>query len=328
MKDFNDNNIVPDNNENNAGNQMNAYNGQQQANPYMGNQQQFTAEPAMMGYSPQQALARENDYKPLTGYQPQGSYPNYGGYGPEGSFPNQMNQQAGSYPESANYGNNDYYNQSGYQSQTWYDNTNRYQGQTGDNRNNGGILDYRQDRDNSGDYSLSGYYPQNPAPKEPEKKHTVQIVILFASFILISLCVIAIFLNLGPFKQSGGRETVSALMNDYIAAVNNSDVDAYMNLLLKAERTDAERKEVQKAFSKLAYTDGDMVITVGASKNYSDSKKQLVKDKLNDLSVMPVRVDSVQEVNATIRGTGYEQHVIFTVVESGGSFFIDDIVEK
>ena len=60
----------------------------------------------------------------------------------------------------------------------------------------------------------------------------------------------------------------------------------------------------------------------------SDSNKQLVKDKLNSMSFMPVRVDSVQEVNATITGEDYEQHVIFTVVESNGKFFIDDVTEK
>lgn len=117
-------------------------------------------------------------------------------------------------------------------------------------------------------------------------------------------------------------------MNDYISALNNSDVDAYLKLVPKAERNDKEKSEVQKAMSKLEYTGGDMTITVGASKSYSDSKKQLVKDKLNKLSVMPVRVDSVQEVNATISGEGYEQHVVFTVIESNGKFFIDDLTEK
>ena len=230
------------------------YMGQQNPNRFMGNQQQFSAQPSMNSFSPQQALYRQNDYSPQSGLQYQGSYPG------QNSFPTQQN------------------------------------------------------------------IPQDPAPQN--KKHTIQIIILIAAFVLISLCVISVFLNWGPFRQSGGRETVSDLMNDYISAVNKADVEEYLKLVPKAERTDEERKAVEKAFSKLEYTDGDMSISVGASKNYSDSNKQLVKDKLNSMSFMPVRVDSVQEVNATITGEDYEQHVIFTVVESNGKFFIDDVTEK
>lgn len=286
MNEFDtNNNINPQPEDQFAGQQPSA-NVPQQDNPYMGYQTQYSSGPAMGGFSPEQAMARANDYSPQTGYNPQGSYPDQG-------F-----QQAG-------------YQQTGYQQQN-------YNPQGGFN----GRLSYTDPQ------SVPQNIPQNPNPEATGKKHIIQISIILAAFLLIALCVVSIFMNWGPFKQSGGRESVSDLMNDYISALNNSDVDAYLKLVPKAERNDKEKSEVQKAMSKLEYTGGDMTITVGASKSYSDSKKQLVKDKLNKLSVMPVRVDSVQEVNATISGEGYEQHVVFTVIESNGKFFIDDLTEK
>ena len=286
MNEFDtNNNINPQPEDQFAGQQPSA-NVPQQDNPYMGYQTQYSSGPAMGGFSPEQAMARANDYSPQTGYNPQGSYPDQG-------F-----QQAG-------------YQQTGYQQQN-------YNPQGGFNSR----LSYTDPQ------SVPQNIPQNPNPEATGKKHIIQISIILAAFLLIALCVVSIFMNWGPFKQSGGRESVSDLMNDYISALNNSDVDAYLKLVPKAERNDKEKSEVQKAMSKLEYTGGDMTITVGASKSYSDSKKQLVKDKLNKLSVMPVRVDSVQEVNATISGEGYEQHVIFTVIESNGKFFIDDLTEK
>ena len=316
----------------------------QQANIYMGQQPQYTSNPAMGNFSPEQAIARANDYSPQTGFEPQGSYPgqdiqSQGGYINQ-TYQNQASYDNQSYQNQASYDNQSYQNQTSYDSQSYqnqvstdngqYQNMNSYGNMTyqGQSFNQQGFqqqLSYQDANSYSGAASSS---PLNPIPEESGKKHTVQILIIVAAFLLISLGVVSVFMNWGPFKQSGGRESVSDLMNDYVSALNNQDVDAYLKLLPKGERTDKERSEVQKAMSKLAYTGGDMTITVGASKSYSDSKKTLVKDKLNKLSTLPVRVDSVQEVNATITGEGYEQHIIFTVVESNGKFFIDDLTEK
>ena len=316
----------------------------QQANVYMGQQPQYTSNPAMGNFSPEQAIARANDYSPQTGFEPQGSYPgqdiqSQGGYINQ-SYQNQASYDNQTYQNQTSYDNQSYQKQTSYDSQSYqnqvstdngqYQNMNSYGNMTyqGQSFNQQGFqqqLSYQDANSYSGAASSS---PLNPIPEESGKKHTVQILIIVAAFLLISLGVVSVFMNWGPFKQSGGRETVSDLMNDYVSALNNQDVDAYLKLLPKGERTDKERSEVQKAMSKLAYTGGDMTITVGASKSYSDSKKTLVKDKLNKLSALPVRVDSVQEVNATITGEGYEQHIIFTVVESNGKFFIDDLTEK
>ena len=46
------------------------------------------------------------------------------------------------------------------------------------------------------------------------------------------------------------------------------------------------------------------------------------------MSMMPVRVDSVQEVDATLKYGDEEKHVKFTVIESCDSFFIDDVMLK
>ncbi len=338
----------------------------QQANVYMGQQPQYTSNPAMGNFSPEQAIARANDYSPQTGFEPQGSYPgqdiqSQGGYINQ-TYQNQASYDNQTYQNQTSYDNQSYQNQASYDNQTYqnqtsYDNQS-YQKQTSydsqsyqnqvstdngqyQNMNSYGNMTYQGQSFNQQGFQQQLSYqdansysgaasssPLNPIPEESGKKHTVQILIIVAAFLLISLGVVSVFMNWGPFKQSGGRETVSDLMNDYVSALNNQDVDAYLKLLPKGERTDKERSEVQKAMSKLAYTGGDMTITVGASKSYSDSKKTLVKDKLNKLSALPVRVDSVQEVNATITGEGYEQHIIFTVVESNGKFFIDDLTEK
>ena len=322
MNEFDPNNNMNPQPENQFAQQNPQMQDAQQNNLYMGAQPQYSAGPAMGGFSPEQAMARANDYSPQTGYDPQGSFPDQGyqqgGYNQQASYPQQQN-----YNQQQDFGQQAGYQQQGYQ-QGSYNQQASYPQQQNYNPQGG----FQSQLSYADPMNAPQNIPQNPNPEATGKKHIVQISIILAAFLLIALCVVSVFMNWGPFKQSGGRESVSDLMNDYVSALNSGDVDAYMKLIPKAERNDKEKSEVTKAMSKLEYTGGDMTITVGASKSYSDSKKQLVKDKLNKLSAMPVRVDSVQEVNATISGEGYEQHVVFTVIESNGKFFIDDLTEK
>lgn len=176
-------------------------------------------------------------------------------------------------------------------------------------------------------YPQSGS-PVNPVEEPSGKSHLLQIIIVIGVFLLISLIVIAIFMNLGPFKQSGGKESVDELLNAYIEAVNKGDSDAIMELIPKCERTSNEEDELKKALGKLEYQNGDMAIVLGSSKNMSEADKKLTEDKLNSLSFLPVRVDSVQVIDATVTADGYEKHVKFNVIESGDRFFIDDVTEK
>lgn len=99
MNEFDtNNNINPQPEDQFAGQQPSA-NVPQQDNPYMGYQTQYSSGPAMGGFSPEQAMARANDYSPQTGYNPQGSYPDQGfqqaGYQQTGYQQQNYNPQGG-----------------------------------------------------------------------------------------------------------------------------------------------------------------------------------------------------------------------------------------
>ena len=101
-----------------------------------------------------------------------------------------------------------------------------------------------------------------------------------------------------------------------------------MKLLMKAERMSDEKKAVKKMMAEFSEDQKDMTLVVGSSKDLGDAKKEAVSEKLNNMSMMPVRVDSVQEVDATLKYGDEEKHVKFTVIESCDSFFIDDVMLK
>ena len=170
--------------------------------------------------------------------------------------------------------------------------------------------------------------PTSPAPETAKKKYTVQIVSIIVAFLVISLGVLTVFMNWGPFKQKGGKGSVNELFDAYIQAVNNRDVDAYMKLIPKAERIAEEKKAVKDMMSSFPSDQTSMSLVMGSSKDLGDGKKKAVSEKLNNMSMMPVRVDSVQEVDATLKYGDEEKHVKFTVIESGDNFFIDDVTLK
>ena len=85
---------------------------------------------------------------------------------------------------------------------------------------------------------------------------------------------------------------------------------------------------VKKMMAEFSEDQKDMTLVVGSSKDLGDAKKKAVSEKLNNMSMMPVRVDSVQEVDATLKYGDEEKHVKFTVIESCDSFFIDDVMLK
>ena len=170
--------------------------------------------------------------------------------------------------------------------------------------------------------------PTNPNPEKAKKKYTVQIILLITFVLVIGVALLAIFMNWGPFKQSGGKASVNELFDAYIKAINDRDTDSYMKLLLKAERMSEERKAVKKMMSDFTDDQTNMTLVVGSSKDLGDAKKKSVSEKLNNMSMMPVRVDSVQEVDATLKYGDEEKHVKFTVIESCDKFFIDDVMIK
>ena len=170
--------------------------------------------------------------------------------------------------------------------------------------------------------------PTAPAPETAKKKYTVQIISIVAAFLIISLGVLAVFMNWGPFKQKGGKASVNELFDAYIQAVNNRDVDAYMQLIPKAERISEEKKSVKSMMASFPEDLKNMTLVMGSSKDLGDGKKKAVSEKLNNMSTMPVRVNSVQEVDATLKYGDEEKHVKFTVIECGDNFFIDDVTLK
>ena len=273
-----------------------------QNNSYMGNIQQFSNEqPSMTPYN-------QNKRPVNFPNQQMNSYPDQGAPG-QGYGQNFINQQPQNF-QNQQFGQ-EFQNQQG-------------QGfagqQPGYPAQQPGMMNQQ--------YTGNQNYATAPQPEKAKKKYTVQIISLIVFFLIVGATVLAIFMNWGPFKQKGGKASVNELFDAYIQAVNDRDVDAYMKLLMKAERMSDEKKAVKKMIAEFSEDQKDMTLVVGSSKDLGDAKKKAVSEKLNNMSMMPVRVDSVQEVDATLKYGDEEKHVKFTVIESCDSFFIDDVMLK